>query len=85
MWYGDFAFITAFMVNVNIEDLSLGEAEAFARKCTRGAQSKQEVKDLLNNAGFYGNSAAIDGHYSLSGDYMFMAMLNHPNGEIISI
>ena len=70
---------------VNIEDLSLEQAEALARECTRGAQSEQEVKDLLNKAGFYGNSAAITGCYSPSGEYMFMAMLNHPNGEIISI
>ena len=84
MWYGNFAFMTAFMVNVNIEDLSLEEAEALARECTRGATSEQDVRQRLNNAGFSGDAAAVDFFTNEYGS-MFMAMFNHPNGEIISI
>ena len=69
---------------VNIEDLSLEEAKALAREYTRGAKSEAEVRQGLNSAGFDGGSAAVHFYTNKDGS-MFMAMLNHPNGEIISI
>lgn len=84
MWYGNFVFITAFVVNVSIEDLSLEQAKALAREYTRGAESEQDVRQRLNKAGFNGDSAAVDFLTNEHGS-MFMVMLNHPNGEIISI
>jgi len=64
--------------------LSTAEATRIARQIVRRADSEQEIRQKLNEAGFNGNAAAILPCHS-GGPFMAMALIYGPNGGIISV
>lgn len=71
------------MADKPFHKLTTEEATALAKSCTRGANSVEEIRERLTEAGFNGAAAAIS---STRSGPMFMAMVMvwGPNGESIS-
>ena len=69
------------------QELAAEEAKDRAKDCTRGAQSVEEVRRRLDEAGFNGAAAAVAmaSHTSHGMTmHMFMVIVHGPNGQTIS-
>lgn len=68
----------------NFSELSTAEAEALAKKCLEDCRSETEIRDALTAAGFDGEGAAV-ATASDGSNFMYMVMVEGPNGEDIDI